>query len=80
MTMNFNCKSIFWSANVCVPAMLKAGRVGAFVGTALIGGTRPRPGVVWYAARKGCVKIVSNNMTLSLLRSYHCAVGKVREY
>ena len=54
-TMNVNCKSIFWSVNVCVPAMLKTGRGGAFVNTASIGGTRPRPGLVWYAASKGLV-------------------------
>ncbi|KAJ9646012.1 hypothetical protein H2204_000674 [Knufia peltigerae] len=55
MTMNVNCKSIFWSINVCVPAMLKAGRGGSIVNTASIGAMRPRPGLVWYAASKGTV-------------------------
>lgn len=59
MTMNVNCKSIFWSVKVCVPAMLKTGRGGAFVNTASIGGSRPRPGLVWYAASKGTVINVS---------------------
>lgn len=55
MTMGVNCKSIFWSVNVCVPHILKSGRGGAFVNTASIGGSRPRPGLVWYAASKGTV-------------------------
>lgn len=59
MTMDVNCKSIFWSVNVCVPAMLKAGRGGSIVNTASIGGSRPRPGLVWYAASKGTVLNVS---------------------
>jgi NAD(P)-dependent dehydrogenase (short-subunit alcohol dehydrogenase family) len=59
-TMAVNCKSIFWSVNVCVPHMLKGGRGGAFVNTASIGGSRPRPGLVWYAASKGTVVNVTH--------------------
>ncbi|KEF59446.1 uncharacterized protein A1O9_04290 [Exophiala aquamarina CBS 119918] len=56
LTMDVNVKSIFWSVKVCVPAMLKNGKKsGAFVNVASIGATRPRPGLVWYAASKGTV-------------------------
>jgi NADP-dependent 3-hydroxy acid dehydrogenase YdfG len=59
MTMDVNVKSIFWSVQVGVPAMLKTGRGGCFVNVASIGATRPRPGLVWYAASKGTVANVS---------------------
>ena len=58
-TMEVNVKSIFWSAKVCIPAMLKSGKGGAFVNVASIGATRPRPGLVWYAASKASVANVS---------------------
>lgn len=67
LTMNVNCKSIFWSVNICVPAMLKAGRGGAFVNTASIGAMRPRPGLVWYAASKGTVANVSISSAMPFL-------------
>lgn len=60
LTMDVNVKSIFWSVKVCVPAMLKFGSGGAFVNVASIGATRPRPGLVWYAASKGCVANVGD--------------------
>lgn len=66
MTMDVNVKSIFWSVKVCVPAMLKAGRGGNFVNVASIGATRPRPGLVWYAASKGTVANVSTTLPLIL--------------
>lgn len=67
MTMDVNVKSIFWSIKVCVPAMLKTGRGGNFVNVASIGATRPRPGLVWYAASKGTVANVSTVLSLYVL-------------
>ena len=61
LTMDVNVKSIFWSVKVGVPAMLKGRKEekGCFVNVASIGATRPRPGLVWYAASKGTVANVS---------------------
>lgn len=69
MTMDVNCKSIFWSVKEVVPAMIKTGRGGAFVNVASIGATRPRPGLVWYAASKGTVANVSNFNSSNATRS-----------
>ncbi|EMD01013.1 hypothetical protein BAUCODRAFT_566844 [Baudoinia panamericana UAMH 10762] len=50
-----NVKSIYLSANVCVPYMQKQGNGGSFVSIASTAGIRPRPGLTWYNASKAAV-------------------------
>ena len=68
-TMDVNVKSIFWSVNQCIPAMLESGNGGAMLNVASVGATRPRPGLVWYAVSKGAVWNVS---LLLILPAFFC--------
>jgi NAD(P)-dependent dehydrogenase (short-subunit alcohol dehydrogenase family) len=50
-----NVKSIFLSIPAVVPHMQKHGKPCTIINVASISATRPRPGLVWYAASKGAV-------------------------
>ena len=51
-----NVKSIFWAIKECIPIMERGASV---VNIASVSATRPRGGLVWYAASKGAVATVS---------------------
>jgi NAD(P)-dependent dehydrogenase (short-subunit alcohol dehydrogenase family) len=56
---DINVKSIFFSVAATVPQFQKQGKGGAIINISSISATRPRPGLVWYAATKGAVSTVS---------------------
>jgi 3-oxoacyl-[acyl-carrier protein] reductase len=60
-----NVKSIFHFAKSVVPMMRVQGG-GAFLNIGSTAGLRPRPGLVWYNASKGCVNHLSKCMAIEL--------------
>lgn len=57
---DINVKSIFLSIAATVPQIKKQGNGGSIINISSISATRPRPGLVWYAATKGAVSTVSS--------------------
>jgi len=62
-----NVKSIYLSAQHCVPVMRKQGG-GSFVQIASTAGVRPRPGLTWYNGSKGAVILTSKSMAVELAK------------
>ena len=60
-----NVKSIFHSAQHCVPVFRRQGG-GCFVQIASTAGVRPRPGLTWYNGSKGAVIVTSRSMVVEL--------------
>ncbi len=62
-----NVKSIYLSAQHCVPVMRKQGS-GCFINIASTAGIRPRPGLTWYNGTKGAVIITGKTMAVELAK------------
>jgi len=60
-----NVKSLYWSAQHCVPVFRKQGG-GVFVTIASTAGVRPRPGLTWYNGSKGAAILTSRSMAVEL--------------
>ena len=60
-----NVKSIYHSAQACVPVFRKRGG-GSFLNIASTAGIRPRPGLVWYNSSKGAVITMTKAMAIEL--------------
>ena len=60
-----NVKSIYHSAQACVPVFRKRGG-GSFLNIASTAGLRPRPGLVWYNSSKGAVITLTKAMAIEL--------------
>ena len=60
-----NVKSLFQSAQQCVPYFRKKGG-GVFITVASTAGVRPRPGLVWYNGSKGAAIVASRAMAVEL--------------
>ena len=56
---DINVKSIYFSIAAAVPQLQRQGNGGTIINISSISATRPRPGLVWYAATKGAVSTVS---------------------
>ena len=62
-----NVKSIYLSAQHCVPVFRQQG-AGCFVQIASTAGVRPRPGLTWYNGSKGAVILTSKSMAVELAK------------
>jgi 3-oxoacyl-[acyl-carrier protein] reductase len=62
-----NVKSIFLSAQHCVPVLRRMGG-GCFVNIASTAGIRPRPGLAWYNGTKGAVITIGKSMAVELAK------------
>lgn len=62
-----NVKPLYHSAKICVPYWREQKRAGLFLNLSSISASRPRPGVVWYAASKGAVTAVCDAYVHKLL-------------
>ena len=60
-----NVKSIYHSAQACVPVFRKRGG-GCIINIASTAGIRPRPGLVWYNSSKGAVITMTKAMAIEL--------------
>jgi len=60
-----NVKSIYHSAQSCVPVFRKRGG-GSILNIASTAGLRPRPGLVWYNSSKGAVITMTKAMAIEL--------------
>jgi 3-oxoacyl-[acyl-carrier protein] reductase len=60
-----NVKSIYHSAQACVPIFRQLGG-GSILNIASTAGLRPRPGLTWYNASKGAVITLTKSMALEL--------------
>jgi 3-oxoacyl-[acyl-carrier protein] reductase len=60
-----NVKSIYHSAQACVPHMRAQGS-GVILNIGSTAGLRPRPGLAWYNASKGAVNLLSKSMAVEL--------------
>ena len=60
-----NVKSIYHSAQSCVPVFRKRGG-GNIINIASTAGLRPRPGLVWYNSSKGAVITMTKAMAIEL--------------
>jgi len=61
-----NVKSLYHSAQACVPYFRQQGKGGVFVNIASTAGVRPRPGLVWYNGSKGAAIVTSRAMAVEL--------------
>ncbi|KKY21051.1 putative short-chain dehydrogenase reductase family [Diplodia seriata] len=61
-----NVKGVYLGCNAYTAQVLKQGTPGAIVNIASVGAHRPRPGLVWYNASKGCIA----NATMGLAAEY----------
>jgi len=61
-----NVKSLYHSAQACVPYFRQQGTGGVFVNIASTAGVRPRPGLVWYNGSKGAAIVTSRAMAVEL--------------
>lgn len=60
-----NVKPLYLSTKVIVPFWKKNATKGVFVNLSSISEPRPRPNLVWYAASKGAVTVVSGFLCFS---------------
>lgn len=59
-----NVKSLYVSVKAVVPALVEAGKGGAFIQISSTAALRPRPKLVWYNASKGAVSTASKALAL----------------
>jgi 3-oxoacyl-[acyl-carrier protein] reductase len=62
-----NVKSMFHSAQACVPVFRKNGG-GCFINIASTAGIRPRPGLTWYNGTKGAMITTGKSMAAELAK------------
>ena len=61
LMFSVNAKSLYMSNKVMVPYWKDKGEGGLFINISSISEPRPRPNLVWYAASKGAVTVVSTS-------------------
>jgi 3-oxoacyl-[acyl-carrier protein] reductase len=62
---DINVKSVYLMAQACVPIM-RAKKRGCIINVGSVSAMRPRPGLVWYAASKAAVNLMSKAMAVEL--------------
>jgi len=60
-----NVKSIYHSAQSCVPVFRRQGG-GCFINIGSTAAVRPRPGLAWYNGSKGAVTLITKSMAVEL--------------
>lgn len=60
-----NVKSLYWSAQACVPVFRRQGG-GSLINIASTAGLRPRPGLTWYNGSKGAAITITKSMAVEL--------------
>jgi len=68
-----NVKPLYLSTKVVVPFWKENGIPGQFINLSSISEPRPRPNLVWYAASKGAVTVVSRTILAIIKSKKYCS-------